>query len=176
MKIYTKYGDKGETTLVSGEKMIKDDIRVEAYGTVDELNAFIGVISTFTSDDDVKKTLLPIQKNLFSIGAMLSTRSPTEKTPKINLNDISKLEATIDEIEKELDPIKHFIIPGGSKTSALLHMARTVCRRAERRIVTLSKTEKVSEDIIIYLNRLSDLLFVMARMANRKKRIEDVLW
>ncbi len=173
-KIYTRLGDMGQTVTLAGKKVYKDDERVEAYGSVDELNALIGVILSFTRDAEVKKILTRIQKELFIVGAELAM----EKTPKkrINPTHISALESDIDKTEEELSHLVHFVLPGGSKTASLLHLARTVCRRSERRIVTLSRKSKINPDIIAYLNRLGDLLFVLARYENRKKRIEEIIW
>ncbi len=173
-RIYTRLGDKGQTVTLSGKKVYKDDERVEAYGSVDELNALLGVILAFTTDNEVKDTLIKVQKELFIVGAELAM----EKTPpkKINPTHISAVESKIDEIEEELPHLAHFVLPSGSKTASLLHLARTVCRRAERRVVALSRKSKINPNIISYLNRLGDLLFVLARYENRKKRIEETTW
>ena len=173
-KIYTRFGDKGETLTLAGKKVYKDDMRVEAYGSVDELNALLGVILSFTTHDEVKKTLTKIQKELFLVGAELALEKT--KTKRINPTHVSSLESEIDSISEDLPHLAHFVLPGGSKTASLLHLARTVCRRAERRVVTLSRKTRLNPDIISYLNRLGDLLFVLARYENRKKRIEEVVW
>ena len=173
-KIYTRLGDKGETVTLSGKKVYKDDERVEAYGSVDELNALLGVVASFTTDEEIKTLLIKIQKQLFIVGAELAMEKL--RSQKINPTHISFLESEIDEIEKELTHLANFVLPGGSKTASLLHLARTVCRRAERRVVALSKKSKINPDIIKYLNRLGDLLFVLARYENRKKRIEEIVW
>jgi len=176
MHIYTKFGDSGETALLSGKKVSKSHFRVRAYGEVDELNAFIGLIIALSDEDYLKKPLVDIQKDLFCIGAQLSAAGSSVKTPKISENRISDLEKEIDKIEEELPALHHFILPGGSKTASLVHLARTVCRRAERSVVALSKEEKIDVKIIVYLNRLGDLLFMLARQVNRRKRIEEKQW
>jgi len=176
MHIYTKFGDSGETALLSGKKVSKAHARVEAYGSVDELNAFLGLIIAFADEEHVKKPLMDAQKDLFSIGAQLSAASCSSKIPKLKPARISELEKAIDKIEEELPALHHFILPGGSKTASLIHLARTVCRRTERKVVALSQQEKIDNGIIIYLNRLGDLLFMMARQVNRRKRIEEKVW
>lgn len=173
MVIYTKFGDKGNTSLFGGKVVVKDDPMVEAYGAVDELNSSIGVIIAFSDDQELKEMLMDIQKDLFAMGAELASEG---KTTKITPVKIEKLEKEIDVIEPQLQRLTNFVIPGGSKTAALLHLTRTICRRAERRIVTLSKHMKINPEIIKYLNRLSDLLFVLARFANRKKHFEETIW
>jgi len=172
--IYTRLGDKGETVTLSGKKVYKNDPRVEAYGSVDELNALLGVAVSFTGDEEVKQLLTRVQKELFIIGAELAIEKMRAK--KINPVHISNLEAEIDRTEESLPHLANFVLPGGSKTASLLHLARTVCRRAERSAVALSLKSKINPDIIKYLNRLGDLLFVLARYENRKKRIEEVVW
>lgn len=172
--IYTRLGDKGETITLSGKKVYKNDPRVEAYGSVDELNALLGVAVSFTDQEPVKTLLTKVQKELFIIGAELAMEKT--RTKKINPAHISGLEAEIDRIEENLPRLANFVLPGGSKTASLLHLARTVCRRAERRTVALSLKTKINPDIIKYLNRLGDLLFVLARYENRKKRIDEVVW
>jgi cob(I)alamin adenosyltransferase len=173
-RIYTRLGDKGETITLSGKKVYKNDERVEAYGSVDELNALLGTVTSFTNDEEVKKLLMKIQKHLFIIGAELAMERLRNK--KINPTHISFLEEEIDRIEEELPQLVNFILPGGSKTASLLHLSRTVCRRAERSVVALSRKTKINQDMIAYLNRLGDLLFVLARYENRKKRIEEIVW
>ena len=174
MKIYTKFGDKGKTSLV-GKVTDKDDQRVIAYGEVDELNAIIGVVISHTRHENIKEILIPIQKDLFTIGADLANPQG-EKLNRISPARVSEFEKTIDEIWEQLPPLTHFVLPGGTQTASLLHLARTVCRRTERAVVALSKKEKINPDIIVYINRLSDLLFTLARFANRKERFEEVIW
>ena len=175
MTLYTKVGDKGETVVLGGMKRSKDDYRIEAYGQIDELNALVGIAISFSEVQDVNDILKDVQKDLFIVGAELATVTG-QKRVCMALHRVEKLEKIIDRIEPTLPVLKHFILPGGSKTASLLHLARAVCRRAERRVVTLSKSEKINESIVIYLNRLSDLLFILARYVNRKKRIPEIMW
>jgi cob(I)alamin adenosyltransferase len=178
MKIYTKTGDKGETALFGGERVPKDAQRIEAYGSVDELNCVLGVIRSLKPHAAVDKILGKIQHQLFELGADLATpiahQSPL--IPRIKRTHVAPLEKTIDALETKLQPLKTFILPGGSVVAAHLHLARTVCRRAERSVVRLSRNEDIGDSVIIYLNRLSDLLFVMARYANHLDNNEEVKW
>jgi len=174
MPIYTKFGDKGKTALIGGEVVPKDDPRVEAYGAVDELNAMIGLALSFSDMNELGLALVGVQNDLFTIGAGLASKG--RKTKSISPIRLSKIEAEIDHLENELPPLNHFIIPGGSKTASLLHLARTVCRRAERNVVSLSRKEKVDPDTIVFLNRLGDLLFILARYVNYRKKIEEKIW
>ncbi len=176
MHIYTRFGDAGETTLLSGKKVSKAHVRIEACGSVDALNAFVGLIISFADEEFVKKPLLGIQKDLFCIGAQLSASGSAAKVHKISEAQIAELEDAIDKIEEELPALHHFILPGGSKTASVIHLARTVCRRAERQVVVLSDNERIDANIIAYLNRLGDFLFILARQVNRRKRIEEVQW
>jgi cob(I)alamin adenosyltransferase len=177
MPIYTRKGDKGETEVLGGSKVPKDHLRIEAIGQVDELNALLGLFTAFSDDERVNKLLCAVQKDIFVIGAEFAASGGKAKLHRrIGPQRVSELEQEIDKIEAQLSPLHHFILPGGSKAASLLHFARTVCRRAERSAVALSRKEKVDPQIIIYLNRLGDLLFVMARHANRKKRVEEVMW
>lgn len=173
MPIYTRAGDKGETNLLDGRKVLKDDRRVNAYGTVDELNSIIGLVIAHSDDFELKETLMKAQRDLFVIGAELAGG---KQVPRITPQRITEIEQIIDVIDEKLPPLRHFVLPGGTKTAAILHVARTVCRRAEREVVALASMEKINNQIIIYLNRLSDLLFVLARAENRKKRIEEPIW
>lgn len=178
MKIYTKGGDKGETGLFGGARVPKNDLRIEAYGTLDELNAVLGVLLSDSSlDAKVRSRLLRTQGELFQLGAELAT-PPNKKvsTQLIADKEIQALENEIDEMEKTLPPLKSFILPGGSKSSAKAHFARCVCRRAERAIVSLKDREAVRDDVIIYVNRLSDYLFVTARFLNAVSGEPDVPW
>ncbi|MEM4359051.1 MAG: cob(I)yrinic acid a,c-diamide adenosyltransferase [Candidatus Bilamarchaeaceae archaeon] len=172
MPIYTKIGDKGDTITLSGRKVRKDDPQVEAYGAVDELNAAIGVVISFTDDNEIREILIDVQKDLFIVGAELAIGSTKKLTPA----KTEKLEKIIDKIEPQLPYLANFVIPGGSKTAALLHLARTISRRVERRVVSAAKVAKVNPEVLKYLNRLSDLLFILARYANRKKRFEEIVW
>jgi cob(I)alamin adenosyltransferase len=187
MKIYTKTGDAGTTGLFGGPRVGKDDLRIGAYGTIDELNAVIGMVrasgpaTTMANEmaNEMAGILQQIQSALFSIGAELATPSPQEHGLKWQgESEVTSLEHCIDRHDAQLSPLRTFILPGGSELAALLHLARTVCRRAEREVVRLSHQEGVSDPawIIIYLNRLSDLLFVLARWANHQAGIPDVPW
>ncbi len=175
MRIYTKFGDKGQTTLIGGSVVAKDDLHVEAYGSVDELSAFIGTVLAFSNIQELSDSLTRIQKDLFIIGAELASAEGTGKKG-ISPARITELESEIDALSAKLPPLKNFILPGGSKTASLLHLARTVCRRAERNVVALSKKERVNPDTITYLNRVGDLFFVLARHTNYKKKVDEVLW
>ncbi|MBE7635633.1 cob(I)yrinic acid a,c-diamide adenosyltransferase [Sneathiella sp. P13V-1] len=178
-KIYTRGGDKGQTSLGNGARVAKDDARVEAYGDVDELNAIVGVARLHTSElPDADAMLSRIQNDLFDLGADLCT--PEEENPKypplrIVQDQVNRLEAEIDSLNSELSTLNSFILPGGSAASAHLHHARTVCRRAERRMVSLSEIENINSISISYINRLSDFLFVIGRYLNGKGT-KDVLW
>ncbi len=182
MKIYTKTGDKGDTGLFGGGRVAKDDPRVEAYGEVDELNAMVGMARSIESLARIDDVLAPIQRDLFSLGALLATPKPekvTEQLKKARIDDerIAELERAIDAGEDELEPLSAFILPGGTPKSAALQVARTVCRRAERRVIALRHHHvEVSPIVVIYLNRLSDLLFVLARVANRRAGAAEVTW
>ena len=176
MPIYTRYGDKGDTVTLGGKKVPKDNERVQAYGEVDELNALLGVCVSFFERDHTKNILESVQKDLFVIGAQLAAEGTKKPIRTIGLQQIESLESEIDRIESTLSPLHNFIIPGGAKRASMLHLARTVCRRAERSVVTLSKKERINSSIITYLNRLSDLLFVLARASNRKRRVEERIW
>ena len=180
MKIYTKTGDKGETGLFGGERVSKNSLRIEAYGTIDELNAFIGMTVIEVSDKSVKDLLQKIQDWLFSIGADLATPD-NEKTKKLNVFRTPEkyylyIEKEIDKYESKLDELRNFILPGGTKGAALLHICRTITRRAERMTVALNSTVKIGNNIIIFLNRLSDLFFVLARFDNTVTGTPDVEW
>jgi cob(I)alamin adenosyltransferase len=179
MKIYTKTGDSGETGLYGGPRVRKDAPRIEAYGTVDELNSVLGMVRAEQLAQDLDELLAGIQNELFSLGAELATPEPADHgTALIGPPRIAALEAAIDEFEGRQTPLRQFILPGGTAAAAALHLARTVCRRAERGVVTLAglPNEKVSPHLVVYLNRLSDLLFVLAREANRSAGKTDVAW
>ena len=179
MKIYTKTGDAGETSLFDNTRVAKSDARVDAYGEVDELNACLGAARAALEDVDLEQVLVLIQQELFAVGARLadpSARIAARVTKAaVSSEAIQRLETTIDRLEQELPPLRKFILPGGATAGALLHLARTVCRRAERRVVALG-TDAVDGAVIVYLNRLSDLLFVMARAANRRAGIIEIEW
>ncbi len=177
MKIYTRSGDAGSTGLFGGPRVRKDDHRIEAYGTVDELNAAIGLARAAGLSQHVDGQLDRIQHELFSIGAELASPQPTDHGLRIiDSSHIEYLESLIDQHELGLPELKNFILPGGSPGAASLHLARAVCRRAERRVVSLASAAEVSEALIIYLNRLSDYLFVLTRVANLEAKVPEVTW
>jgi cob(I)alamin adenosyltransferase len=180
MKIYTRTGDSGETGLFNGKRVAKDSPRVATYGEVDELNAALGVARSLITDLQISKTLVEIQKDLFCLGAQLADPEFGEKkrSPKfyIQENRIADLEQSIDHWEAELAPLRHFILPGGNQAGASLHLARTVCRRAERHVVSLSQQEQLPTFLLVYLNRLSDFLFVLARYVNNKTNTPEIPW
>ncbi len=174
-KIYTRKGDKGSTSLGDGKKVLKHSSRVEAYGAVDEANAFIG-LTILKTTKEIKKILLRIQNDLFDLGADLCTpEKENVKKLKITSSHINFIEKKIDFYNKSLFPLKSFVLPGGNSSSVFFHLARTVVRRAERKVSHLLKKEKINPHTISYLNRLSDLLFVLARYSNNKGK-KDVLW
>lgn len=181
MKIYTKTGDAGDTGLFGGGRTPKNDPRVEAYGDVDELNAALGLARASELMPRIDEVLVPIQRDLFAIGALLATPDRDkmkQQLAKARIDDtrIAELEHAIDDGDAELEPLKAFIIPGGTPKAAALHLARTVCRRAERRVVALRGTVEVPAVVVVYLNRLSDLLFTLARVANRRAGAGEVTW
>ena len=178
MKIYTKKGDKGETSLLGGSKVNKDNIRLEAYGTVDELNAFIGYIHDQEISENHKAILLKIQNQLFNLGSVLSFDGKKSQInlPEITKRNIQMLETEIDRMEEKLATLKDFILPSGHAISSLCHIARTICRRAERRVVELQAKEKISSNCLEYLNRLSDYLFVLARGILKEKKCSEITW
>jgi cob(I)alamin adenosyltransferase len=179
VKIYTKGGDTGETSLFDNTRVSKADVRVDAYGEVDELNACLGVVRAALDDVDLEQTVMLIQRELFAVGARLADPSSRIAGRVVKAavapEAIQRLEQTIDRLEQELPPLRRFILPGGSSAGAMLHLARTVCRRAERRVVALG-ADAVEPIVVVYLNRLSDLLFVMARAANRRSGIIEIEW
>ncbi|HEX4334803.1 MAG TPA: cob(I)yrinic acid a,c-diamide adenosyltransferase [Polyangiaceae bacterium] len=179
MKIYTKTGDEGTTGLFGGGRVRKDDARVEAYGTVDELNSIVGLARAVSLPGDVEAVLAGVQEDLFVIGAELATvAGKEEKLPMELLSDAraALLEGAIDRMEETLPPLKTFVMPGGSPGGAHLHQARTVCRRAERRVLGASRETPIRKEVLVYLNRLSDYLFVAARRANHVAKTPDVPW
>ncbi|MCX6136951.1 MAG: cob(I)yrinic acid a,c-diamide adenosyltransferase [Ignavibacteriales bacterium] len=178
MKIYTKTGDAGVTGLFGGDRVPKDAIRIEAYGEVDELNAVIGMVRASQPPADIDRLLVRIQNDLFVVGADLATPldQVLSRVPRIDTGYAEALEKEIDALDAKLPPLKNFVLPGGTSAAALLHFARTVCRRAERAVVTLARAEKIGPEIIIYLNRLSDLLFVLARYANHRAGSVETNW
>jgi len=179
VKIYTRTGDAGETALFDGRRVPKSDLRVEAYGDVDELNAVVGLVLAEGLDEDLAAKLRVVQRDLFALGGRLAdpARKIAGRVGKVAIGDpdIARLEEWIDALEMELTPLRHFILPGGTRAASLLHVCRTVCRRAERRVVQLG-SEAVEPALLAYLNRLSDFLFVLARAANRRAGVAETEW
>jgi cob(I)alamin adenosyltransferase len=179
VKIYTRTGDGGDTGLFDGTRVSKNHPRVAAYGDVDELNAWLGFTRASTSDPDLAAMLDHIQRDLFALGARLADPAHriAERVTKaaVSQDDIARLERWIDQLESELPPLRRFILPGGSPGAAAIHVARTICRRAERAIVSLGP-DAVEPQVLIYINRLSDLLFVMGRAANRRSGVPEAEW
>jgi cob(I)alamin adenosyltransferase len=182
VKIYTRGGDTGETSLHGGERVRKDSLRVEAYGAVDETNAAIGLALADVADADLRELLALAQRRLFDVGGELATPDALERErkgkpiPRVGDADVEALERAIDRLEGELPPLRNFILPGGARAAGALQLARTVCRRAERRVVGLAEREAVAPTLIRYLNRLSDFLFVAARAANRRAGVAEPIW
>jgi cob(I)alamin adenosyltransferase len=176
LKIYTKTGDAGETGLLGGSRVSKDDPRVRAYGDVDELNATLGFAIALDPRGFEADVLQEIQRDLFGIGAELATPNAAKVRETVKAERVSALEQLIDTHEATLTPLKNFILPGGTPKAAALHIARTTCRRAERGVVTLARDEQINPIIIHYLNRLSDLLFVLARVVNKQAGQADIVW
>ncbi len=181
LKIYTRTGDEGDTGLFGGGRVGKDHPRVEAYGDIDELNAFIGQARSIDMMPRIDEVLAPIQRDLFAIGALLATPDLVkmrEQLDKAQISDerIAQLERCIDDGEAELEPLTAFIMPGGTPKACALHVARTVCRRAERAVIRLQRDVELPQVVVVYLNRLSDLLFVLARVANRRAGAGEVTW
>ena len=178
-KIYTKTGDDGTTGLVGGSRVKKYDLRLESYGTVDELNACIGVIRSFDTGADVEELLLKIQNKLFNIGSRLASDEKGEEFTAqlvVKQEDIEMLEKAIDKYHETLPELRNFILPGGELSAAQCHMARTICRRAERRIVEFSEQTPVQPELIKFINRLSDYLFVLARKLSHDKGVDETTW
>lgn len=180
MKIYTKTGDKGETGLLGAARVRKNALRVEAYGEVDELNASLGFTCAALSDREMVGLLVGIQRDLFAVGAQLADvrtrKAQAMEKAALPEQKVADLEQTIDRIEEQLPPLKTFILQGGCEAGARMHLARTVCRRAERRIAALAEKEEVSPVILAYMNRLSDLLFVLARLVNHRAGTPEIAW
>lgn len=177
-KIYTRTGDGGETGLVGNRRVSKDSPRIWACGAVDELNSAIGVVRAQEPGKKMDAVLAGIQNDLFNLGAALATLPPDlqKGMPSIGPRQIRKLEKLLDKLRKELGPLKEFILPGGTKVAAALHLARTICRRAERECVRLSHEEEIGANVVPYLNRLSDALFMLARLANKNQHWQETFW
>lgn len=185
MKIYTRTGDRGETGLFGGQRVPKDHTRVEGYGEVDELNAVLGLaVAQLGADgeEELAGRLRLVQGDLFAVGANLATPAPEDGgrenayLPPLPAERVAEMEGWIDAADEEMEPLRSFILPGGGEAAARLHLARTVCRRAERRVIALSREAHVPEAAVVYLNRLSDLLFTLARLANHRAGVGDVPW
>ncbi|MBZ4394412.1 cob(I)yrinic acid a,c-diamide adenosyltransferase [Myxococcus faecalis] len=179
MKIYTKRGDAGDTGLFGGGRVPKDDVRVDAYGEVDELNATLGLVRGFSPPPELDAMLHRLQDQLFTVGAVMATPMDAKAAshlPPLKESWVTDMENAMDRFDSELPKMTHFILPGGTQAAAALHLARTVCRRAERRAVPLLREGTIPKDVVIFLNRLSDLLFVMARVANHRANVQDVKW
>ena len=176
MKIYTKTGDDGNTGLQGDFRISKSHSRIMAYGTVDEANAAIGIVLTNTLDDDIRQVLTQIQNDLFLLGSDLSNQNLNDLKNRISLDRVEKLEEFIDKFELELSPITNFILPGGNVAAAQIHQVRTIVRRAETLVVKLSDKNEINSNCIKYLNRLSDLMFVMGRLINKRNDVEDIIW
>lgn len=185
MRIYTRTGDRGETGLFGGQRVGKDHVRVDAYGEVDELNAVVGLaVVQLRAEgmDELARRLQVVQADLFTLGAHLATPAPEDGgressyIPALPEERVAEMEAWIDAADAELEPLRSFILPGGGEAAARLHLARTVCRRAERRVIALAREARVPEAQVVYLNRLSDLLFTLARLANHRSGVGDVAW
>jgi len=185
-KVYTKTGDKGKTRLAGGQKVWKDSLRVEAYGDVDELNSSIGVVRAFNAElvghqpaaKQLEEELRWVQNKLFDVGGLLATApgQTFENMPTVTSRDVTKLEKLIDKCQKDLPPLKEFILPGGGRISSFLHQARTICRRAERLCVRLGREEPLDPSLVCFLNRLSDALFVLARWMAKQQDEPEFLW
>lgn len=178
MKIYTKTGDTGTTSLLSGQRVDKCHLRIESYGTIDELNANLGVLRAHVEETSVKEDLIRIQTQLFTIGSNLATLPGDHKIklPHFEAAEIEYLEQRMDEMDAELPPMRHFLLPGGHVAVAQCHVCRTVCRRAERLVIQLSRENSIAPDFIRYLNRLSDYLFVLSRSLSHHLGVEETPW
>lgn len=181
MKIYTKNGDRGKTSLIGGKKVSKHDLQVEAYGSIDELNSFIGLLKDYSKNDEVNQVLFKVQLKLFTIGSILaqentSTNSVILEKLNISAKDTNFIELQIDKLEKKLPKLSKFIIPGGHKLVSYCHVSRSICRRAERKITKLSDSVKLDSNILPYINRLSDFLFVLSRYFSKELDIKESYW
>ena len=176
MKIYTKTGDDGTTGIQNGARISKTDSRIQAYGMVDEINSFLGIILSKLDEKDLVNLITKIQNDLFLVGSDLSNPDLKNTQNRVNDEMIKTLEENIDNLEKKLPPITNFILPGGHEIAALVHVSRSITRRAEIFVIFLSEKEKINNNCIIYLNRLSDLLFVIARTINQRKNVKDIIW
>lgn len=176
MKIYTKGGDKGFTSLVQGQRVKKDSLRIEAYGMVDELNSNIGLLDAMVNDEFLKKDFNLLQHQLFDLGSLLACKEKMEYLPDITDEDVVYLETRIDQMVTELPVLKHFILPGGSLAVAQAHVVRTICRKAERRCITLGDVEEIDGVLIKFLNRMSDYFFIVARKIGQNEGVKEIIW
>ncbi len=176
MKIYTKTGDGGKTSLFDNSRVWKSDERIMSYGAIDELNSSLGIALSLELDDEVKEILIKIQNDLFVVGSDLANPDMSDKKIRTTVDMIEFLEQKIDLLEPQLEPLTSFILPGGTLLASILHLSRTISRRAETHVVALSKTEEINKEAAIYLNRLSDLMFILTRIINNRKKIPDILW
>jgi cob(I)alamin adenosyltransferase len=176
MKIYTKTGDEGKTSLFDNSRVWKSDERIMSYGAVDELNSSIGIALSLELDQEIKDILIKIQNDLFIVGSDLANPDMSDKKIRTTVEMITFLEQKIDSLEPQLEQLTSFILPGGTLLASIIHLTRTISRRAETHVVELSKNEEINKDAAIYLNRLSDLMFVLARSINNRKKIPDVVW
>lgn len=178
MKIYTKTGDKGKTALVGGKRVPKNHIRIEAYGTVDELNSNLGYLMDLAEKEEDKHFLVNIQKDLMVVSAILSADNEDvlKMIPKLSENRIVEIEKQIDKIDSSLPVLKHFVLPGGHPTVSVCHICRTICRRAERRVYDLIEKEEILTSVPVYLNRLSDYLFILARKLTMDLNVDEIIW
>lgn len=178
MRIYTKTGDKGDTGLFGGKRVSKSELRIEAYGTIDELNSYVGLLRDQKVNADRKESLIEIQDRLFTIGSILATEPGNDKVkiPALHEEDVVRVEKEIDSMDSTLAPMKSFVLPGGHSSVSVGHITRTVCRRAERLVIRLHEQEKVDSLVIQYLNRLSDYLFVLCRKMTAELNAEETPW
>lgn len=176
MKIYTKTGDDGTTGIFNGTRISKSESRIQAYGMVDEINSFLGVILSKHVEKDIENLILKIQNDLFVVGSDLSNPDLKNTENRVNDEMIKTLEENIDKFEEKLPPLTNFILPGGHEIASLVHVSRSITRRAETFVTSLSEKEKINQNCLKYLNRLSDFLFVIARTINNRKNIKDVIW
>jgi len=176
MKIYTKTGDEGKTSLFDNTRVWKSDERIMSYGAIDELNSSLGIALSLELDTEIKDIIIKIQNDLFIVGSDLANPNMSDKKIRTTNNMISFLERKIDLLEPQLSPLTSFILPGGTLLASIIHLARTISRRAETHVVALSKNEEINKEAAIYLNRLSDLMFILARTINDRKKIADIVW
>ena len=176
MKIYTKTGDEGKTSLFDNSRVWKSDQRILSYGSVDELNSSLGIALSLEIDPEIRDILIKLQNDLFIVGSDLANPNMSDKKIRTSPEMITFLEQKIDLLEPQLKPLTSFILPGGTLLASILHLSRTIARRAETHVIALSQNEEINKDAAIYLNRLSDLMFILARAINRRKNISDIVW